>query len=64
MKNRITVSLSMFVDLKVDENANVSDIINGLNCICKDTTGVAEVVGIDITDRSLVVEDIEETDTE
>lgn len=64
MKNRITVSLSMFVDLKVDEGADVRDIINGLTCACKDSTGEAKVLGVEITDRSLVVEDEDETDTE
>lgn len=64
MKNRITVSLSMFVDLKVEDGADIKDIINGLSCACRDTTGEAEIMGIDVTDRSLVVEDEEETDTE
>jgi len=62
MENRVMVSLSLFVDLKVDEGADVRDIINGLSCACKDTTGEAKVVSVEITDRSLVVEDEEETD--
>ncbi len=64
MKNRITVSLSMFVDLKVDDDADIKDVIAGLNCNCFDTTGTAEVVGVDITDRNLVVENEDEPDIE
>ncbi len=64
MKKRITVSLSMFVDLKAEEGADISNIINRLDCKCIDKSGEAEVIDVEITDRSLVVEDEEETDTE
>ncbi len=64
MKKRISVSLSMFVDLRVEEGADIGAIISGIDCKCTDTTGEAEVVGVDITDRNLVVENEEETDTE
>jgi hypothetical protein len=64
VENRITVSLSMFVDIKVKEGADIKNVINGLECRCLDTTGEASVIGVDITDRNLAVENEEETDTE
>ena len=64
VENRITASISMFVDLKVKEGGDIKDVINGLACQCFDTTGEAEVIGIDITDRNLVIENKEETDEE
>ncbi|HMK57321.1 MAG TPA: hypothetical protein VK448_11845 [Dissulfurispiraceae bacterium] len=64
MKDRITVSLSLFVDLKIEDGADIADIISGLSCACRDTTGEAEVISIDVNDRSLVVENEEEVDAE
>ena len=64
MNKRITVSLNLFIDLRIEEGADIRDVINGLSCACRDTTGEAEVLGIDVTDRSLVVEGDEETDAE
>ncbi|MGO9951119.1 MAG: hypothetical protein ACLPN1_02780 [Dissulfurispiraceae bacterium] len=64
MENRITVSISMFVDLKIKEGADIKNVINSLVCQCFDTTGEAEVIGVDITDRNLVIENKEETDEE
>jgi hypothetical protein len=54
----------MFVDLKVKEGGDIKNIINSLACKCFDTTGEAEVIGVDVTDRNLVIENKEETDEE
>lgn len=64
VENRITASISMFVDLKVKEGADIKNVINSLACRCFDTTGEAEVIGVDITDRNLVIENQEEADEE
>lgn len=64
MSNRITVALSVLVDVKVDEGADVRDVIDRLQCQCSDGTGEAAVVGSDIVDRKLVVDTGEETDVE
>ena len=64
MENRITASISMFVDLKVKEGGDIKNVISSLACKCFDTTGEAEVIGVDVTDRNLVIENKEETDEE
>ncbi len=64
MKNRITVALNVLVDLKVNDMTEVKKIIKGLNCSCSDTTGEAKVIGVEIMDRSLLVDEDEEPDAE
>ena len=67
MSNRITVLLNVLVDLKVNEGVNISEIkeiINGLECTCADTVGKAGVMGVDIVDRSLLIEKDDEPDAE
>ncbi len=67
MKNRITVSLNLTVDLKINEGVDISEIkeiINSLECNCVDTTGKARVMGVDIIDRSLIIEKDDEPDAE
>ncbi len=64
MKNRITVALNVLVDLKVNDMTEVKKIIKGLNCSCFDTTGEAKVIGVEIMDRSLLVDEDEEPDAE
>jgi hypothetical protein len=67
MTNRITVSLNVLVDVKVNEGVDISEvkeIINGLECSCVDTIGKARVMGVDIIDRSLIIEKDDEPDAE
>jgi hypothetical protein len=67
MTNRITVSLNVLVDVKVNEGVAISEvkeIINGLDCSCVDTIGKARVMGVDIIDRSLIIEKDDEPDAE
>lgn len=67
MTNRITVSLNVLVDVKVNEGVDISEvkeIINGLDCSCVDTIGKARVMGVDIIDRSLIIEKDDEPDAE
>jgi len=64
MTHRVTVALSLFVDLKVDEGADIKNVINSLSCNCVDTTGEATIVAVDIQDRKLVVDIGEELDEE
>lgn len=62
--NRITVALSVLVDLKLNEGADIIGVIKGLDCNCLDTTGEATVMGADIQDRHLIIEKDDEPDVE
>ncbi|MGE5893678.1 MAG: hypothetical protein ACM34I_06445 [bacterium] len=67
MKDRITVSLNLLVDLKINEGVDISEIkeiINGVSCECIDTVGKAKVMGVDILERSLIIEKDDEPDAE
>ncbi|HXX80255.1 MAG TPA: hypothetical protein VEI46_01805 [Thermodesulfovibrionales bacterium] len=67
MKNRITVSLNLLVDLRLNDGVDISEvkeIINGLDCNCVDAIGKAEVMGVDIVARSLIIEEDDEPDAE
>lgn len=64
MTNRITVALSVLVDLKLSEGADIIGVIRGLECNCLDKTGEATVMGTDITDRKLIVETEDGPDVE
>jgi hypothetical protein len=67
MTNRITVSLNLLVDLRLNDGVDVSEvkeIINGLDCNCVDTIGSAKVMGVDIVARSLIIEEDDEPDAE
>jgi len=67
MNNRITVSLNLLVDLKLNDGVDISEvkeIINGLDCSCADTVGKARVMGVDIVGRSLIIEKDDEPDAE
>ncbi|HET6515986.1 MAG TPA: hypothetical protein VFG09_12555 [Thermodesulfovibrionales bacterium] len=67
MDNRVTVSLGLLVDLRLNDGVDISEvkeIINGLECTCADTIGKAKVMGVDIAERSLIIEKDDEPDAE
>jgi hypothetical protein len=67
MNNRITVSLNLLVDLKLNNGVDISEIkeiINRLDCSCFDTVGKATVMGVDIMGQSLIIEEDDEPDAE
>jgi hypothetical protein len=67
MKNRITVSLTVLVDLRVNEGVDISEIkeiINSVDCNCLDTIGKVTVMGTDIVERRLIIEKDDEPDAE
>jgi hypothetical protein len=57
MKTRRSVTLTVLVDLKVDEKANIKNIIERLECRCSDMSGEAvEVTNVQVLDRNLLLE--------
>ena len=67
MNNRVTVSLNLLVDLRLNDGVDMSavkGIMNGLDCNCLDTIGKAKVMGVDILERSLIIEEDDEPDAE
>lgn len=67
MNNRVTVSLNVRVDLRLNDGVDISEvkeIINGLDCTCADTIGKARVMGVDILERGLIIEREDEPDAE
>jgi hypothetical protein len=63
MANRFTAAMSILVDFKAEEGADIKNIIESLECTCTDKTGEANVIGVDIVDRRIVV-DVDEPDAE
>jgi hypothetical protein len=63
MTNRFTAAMSILVDFKAEEGADIKNIIESLECTCTDKTGEANVIGVDIVDRRIVV-DVDEPDAE
>ena len=63
MTNRYTAAMSILVDFKAEEGADIKNIIESLECTCTDKTGEANVIGVDIVDRRIVV-DVDEPDAE
>jgi len=67
MKNRLTVALSVLVDLRLNDGSDFSDvkeIIDGLDCSCIDTIGRAKVMGVDIVERRLIIDKDDEPEAE
>ncbi|HAM49346.1 MAG TPA: hypothetical protein DCP92_01095 [Nitrospiraceae bacterium] len=67
MNDRITVSLNLLVDVRLNDGVDISEIkeiINGLDCSCVDTIGKAKVMGVHIVERSLIIEKDDEPDAE
>jgi hypothetical protein len=63
MTNRFTAAMSILVDFKAEQGADIKNIIESLECTCTDKTGEANVIGVDIVDRRIVV-DVDEPDAE
>ena len=62
MAKRISASLTLIVDLKVGDYADIKNLISKLDCNCLDISGEdAKIINIEIIDRKLLVEgDMEE----
>ena len=62
MAKRISASLTLIVDLKVGDYADIKNLISKLDCSCIDTSGEdAKIIDVKIIDRKLLVEgDVEE----
>ena len=57
MEKRISVLLSLVVDLKIGENVDIRNLIERLECNCLDASGEdAKVIGVKISDRKLLIE--------
>jgi hypothetical protein len=61
MKTRRSVTLTVLVDLKVGEKADIKNIIERLECRCSDMSGEdVEITNVQIMDRQLLLEVAEE----
>ena len=47
---KVTVRLEMRVLMLVDEGVEISEVVNELDCEVKDTTTVADILDVEITD--------------
>lgn len=57
MKTRKSATLTVLVDLKIGENADLKNVIERLECGCKEMSGEdVEIVNVEIIDRKLLVE--------
>ncbi len=63
MAKRISASLNVVVDLKVGDQADIKNLIERLECKCIDGSGEdAEIIGVKILDRNLLIEGEDEPD--
>lgn len=63
MAKRISVALSLVVDLKIGESVDIRNLIERLECNCVEASGEdARIVGVKILDRSLLIEGEDEED--
>ena len=63
MTTRKSATLTVLVDLKVGENANLKNVIERLECSCREMSGEdAEIVNVEILDRKLLIEGEDEPD--
>ncbi len=54
---RISVTLSVLVDLKIGDSVDIKNLIERLECNCVDASGEdAKIIGVKILDRKLLVE--------
>ncbi len=61
MKQRQSALLSVLVDLKVGEKADIKNVIERLECTCSEASGEdVEIAGVKILDRKLLIEGEEE----
>jgi hypothetical protein len=58
MARRVSVLLTLVVDLKIGGRADIKNLIERLECSCVDVSGEdAKVVDVKITDRKLLIEE-------
>jgi hypothetical protein len=63
MAKRISVALSIVVDLKIGESVDIKNLIERLECNCIDASGEdAGIIGVKILDRNLLIEGEDEED--
>jgi hypothetical protein len=63
MAKRISVALSLVVDLKIGESVDIRNLIERLECNCVEASGEdARIIGVKILDRNLLIEGDDEGD--
>jgi len=63
MAKRISVALSLVVDLKIGESVDIRNLIERLECNCVEASGEdARIIGVKILDRKLLIEGDDEGD--
>ena len=63
MAKRISVALSLVVDLKIGESVDIRNLIERLECNCVEASGEdARITGVKILDRNLLIEGDDEGD--
>ncbi|MDD1751399.1 MAG: hypothetical protein LUO89_16160 [Methanothrix sp.] len=63
MAKRISVALSVVVDLKIGESVDLKNVIERLECSCIDASGEdAKIIGVKIVDRNLLIEGEDDED--
>jgi hypothetical protein len=56
-EKRISVTIGVLVDLKVNENADIKNLIERLECSCINAGGEdAKIINVKIIDRKLLIE--------
>jgi hypothetical protein len=61
MTKRISVTLSVLVDLKVGDSVDIKNLIQRLECSCVEASGEdAKIIDVKIMDRKLLIEGEEE----
>jgi hypothetical protein len=62
MAKRISATLTVLVDLKVGETADIKNLIERLECNCTDGSGEdAKILDVRILDRKLLLEGDDES---
>jgi hypothetical protein len=57
MTKRVSVALSLVVDLKIGESVDIKNLIERLECNCVDASGEdAKIIDVKILDRNLLIE--------
>ena len=57
MEKRVSVALSLVVDLKIGESVDLKNLIERLECNCTDASGEdAKIIGVKILDRKLLID--------
>ncbi len=57
MAKRISATLTVLVDLKVGDTADIKNLLERLECSCTDASGEdAEILDVRVLDRKLLLE--------